>query len=143
LPAGTGIAPFRSFWRRIFYDGIAGQPPQPFSDNAMFWLLSGFANTDRCGDDGDGDRDSCATACWFAIRVIPNLCWHPSYVVCNGLKSTALSCVFVHKLLLYCLFCSVHYGKKQKAALKANSKHVQHLGLLLSNCSWYFAVNKW
>jgi hypothetical protein len=45
--AGTGIAPFRSFWRRIFYDGIDGQPSQPFSDNAMFWLLSGFANTDR------------------------------------------------------------------------------------------------
>jgi hypothetical protein len=44
---GTGIAPFRSFWRRIFYDGIPGQPSQPFSDNAMFWLLSGFANTDR------------------------------------------------------------------------------------------------
>lgn len=47
LLAGTGIAPFRSFWRRIFYDGIPGQPTQPFSDNAMFWLLSGFANTDR------------------------------------------------------------------------------------------------
>jgi hypothetical protein len=45
--AGTGIAPFRSFWRRIFYDGIDSQPPQPFSENAMFWLLSGFANTDR------------------------------------------------------------------------------------------------
>jgi ferredoxin--NADP+ reductase len=45
--AGTGIAPFRSFWRRIFYDGIPNQPTQPFSDDAMFWLLSGFANTDR------------------------------------------------------------------------------------------------
>jgi hypothetical protein len=47
LRTGTGIAPFRSVWRRLFYDGIPGQPSQPFSDNAMFWLLSGFANMDR------------------------------------------------------------------------------------------------
>lgn len=46
VSTGTGIAPFRSFWRRIFFDGINGQASQPFSDNAMFWLLSGFANTD-------------------------------------------------------------------------------------------------
>ncbi|WIA41673.1 hypothetical protein OEZ86_009022 [Tetradesmus obliquus] len=46
VSTGTGIAPFRSFWRRIFFDGIDGQAPQPFSDSALFWLLSGFANTD-------------------------------------------------------------------------------------------------
>lgn len=40
---GTGIAPFRSFWRRIFYDGV---PHKPFAPGALFWLLSGFANED-------------------------------------------------------------------------------------------------
>eukprot|EP00878_Enallax_costatus_P008438 GHUV01008819.1.p1 GENE.GHUV01008819.1~~GHUV01008819.1.p1 ORF type:complete len:176 (+),score=52.72 GHUV01008819.1:479-1006(+) len=46
VSTGTGIAPFRSSWRRIFFDGIPGRPDQPFSDRAMFWLLSGFANQD-------------------------------------------------------------------------------------------------
>lgn len=46
VSTGTGIAPFRSFWRRIFYDGLQGQAAQPFADGAMFWLLAGFANQD-------------------------------------------------------------------------------------------------
>ncbi|KAF8058332.1 hypothetical protein HT031_005649 [Scenedesmus sp. PABB004] len=46
VSTGTGIAPFRSFWRRIFYDALPGQPAQPFADGAFFWLLAGFANTD-------------------------------------------------------------------------------------------------
>ena len=26
VATGTGIAPFRSFWRRLFFDGVPGQP---------------------------------------------------------------------------------------------------------------------
>jgi ferredoxin--NADP+ reductase len=42
VSTGTGIAPFRSFWRRLFYDGLPGGPAY----TGKFSLYSGFANED-------------------------------------------------------------------------------------------------
>jgi hypothetical protein len=39
--AGTGIAPFRSFWRRLFFDAVPGQ-----AYSGRFTLYAGFANAD-------------------------------------------------------------------------------------------------
>lgn len=38
---GTGIAPFRAFWRRLFFENV---PSYKF--NGLFWLFMGAANSD-------------------------------------------------------------------------------------------------
>ncbi|KAI8474033.1 MAG: ferredoxin-NADP+ reductase [Monoraphidium minutum] len=43
VSTGTGIAPFRSFWRRLFYDSVPGSAA---GYKGRFWMLSGFANRD-------------------------------------------------------------------------------------------------
>ena len=41
VATGTGIAPFRSFWRRCFYEDV---PNYKFT--GLFWLFMGVANSD-------------------------------------------------------------------------------------------------
>lgn len=41
VATGTGIAPFRSFWRRIFYENV---PSYKFT--GLFWCFMGVANSD-------------------------------------------------------------------------------------------------
>jgi ferredoxin--NADP+ reductase len=41
VATGTGIAPFRSFWRRCFYEDVPG-----YKFNGLFWLFMGVANSD-------------------------------------------------------------------------------------------------
>jgi len=41
VATGTGIAPFRSFWRRMFYEDIPN-----YKFNGIFWLFMGVANSD-------------------------------------------------------------------------------------------------
>lgn len=41
VATGTGIAPFRSFWRRLFFENI---PSYKFK--GLFWLFMGAANRD-------------------------------------------------------------------------------------------------
>jgi NAD(P)H-flavin reductase len=41
VATGTGIAPFRSFWRRCFYEEVPG-----YKFNGLFWLFMGVANSD-------------------------------------------------------------------------------------------------
>ena len=41
VATGTGIAPFRSFWRRCFYEDV---PSYKFG--GLFWLFMGVANSD-------------------------------------------------------------------------------------------------
>lgn len=41
VATGTGIAPFRSFWRRCFFEEVAG-----FKFTGLFWLFMGAANDD-------------------------------------------------------------------------------------------------
>jgi hypothetical protein len=41
VATGTGIAPFRSFWRRCFYENV---PNYKFS--GLFWVFMGVANSD-------------------------------------------------------------------------------------------------
>ncbi|KAI7845616.1 hypothetical protein COHA_000902 [Chlorella ohadii] len=43
VATGTGIAPFRAFWRRLFCDQVPGHP---HGYQGRFWLLAGFANPD-------------------------------------------------------------------------------------------------
>jgi ferredoxin--NADP+ reductase len=49
VATGTGIAPFRSFWRRLVFDAVPGKGQgghRSFGPHGMFWLLAGFANED-------------------------------------------------------------------------------------------------
>lgn len=50
VSTGTGIAPFRSFWRRLVYDGLPsdhnGSQYRTYGPRGRFWLLAGFANED-------------------------------------------------------------------------------------------------
>ena len=41
VATGTGIAPYRSFWRRCFYEDV---PNYKFT--GLFWLFMGVANSD-------------------------------------------------------------------------------------------------
>lgn len=41
VATGTGIAPFRSFWRRCFYEDVPG-----YKFTGLFWLFMGVANSD-------------------------------------------------------------------------------------------------
>eukprot|EP01025_Chloroclados_australasicus_P022224 TRINITY_DN2300_c0_g1_i5.p1 TRINITY_DN2300_c0_g1~~TRINITY_DN2300_c0_g1_i5.p1 ORF type:complete len:351 (+),score=40.93 TRINITY_DN2300_c0_g1_i5:109-1161(+) len=41
VATGTGIAPFRSFWRRIFYENVSG-----YKFGGLFWVFMGVANSD-------------------------------------------------------------------------------------------------
>ena len=41
VATGTGIAPFRSFWRRCFYENVPG-----WKFDGLFWLFMGVANSD-------------------------------------------------------------------------------------------------
>lgn len=41
VATGTGIAPFRSFWRRCFYENV---PSYKFT--GLFWVFMGVANSD-------------------------------------------------------------------------------------------------
>lgn len=41
VATGTGIAPFRSFWRRCFYEDVPG-----WKFTGLFWLFMGAANGD-------------------------------------------------------------------------------------------------
>jgi hypothetical protein len=41
VATGTGIAPFRSFWRRCFYENVPG-----YKFTGLFWLFMGVANSD-------------------------------------------------------------------------------------------------
>jgi len=41
VATGTGIAPFRSFWRRCFYENVPN-----YKFNGLFWLFMGVANSD-------------------------------------------------------------------------------------------------
>jgi ferredoxin--NADP+ reductase len=41
VATGTGIAPFRSFWRRCFFESIPG-----YKFNGLFWMFMGVANSD-------------------------------------------------------------------------------------------------
>lgn len=41
VATGTGIAPFRSFWRRLFMENVPG-----YKFTGLFWLFMGVANRD-------------------------------------------------------------------------------------------------
>jgi sulfite reductase alpha subunit-like flavoprotein len=41
VATGTGIAPFRSFWRRCFMENVPG-----YKFTGLFWLFMGVANSD-------------------------------------------------------------------------------------------------
>ncbi len=41
VATGTGIAPFRSFWRRCFFENVPG-----YKFTGLFWLFMGAANSD-------------------------------------------------------------------------------------------------
>ena len=43
VATGTGIAPYRSFWHRCFYEEV---PNWKFT--GLFWLFMGAANSDAC-----------------------------------------------------------------------------------------------
>lgn len=41
VATGTGIAPFRAFWRRLFYEKIPGE-----EFKGLLWVFMGVANSD-------------------------------------------------------------------------------------------------
>ena len=41
VATGTGIAPYRAFWRRCFYEDIPN-----YRYTGLFWLFMGVANSD-------------------------------------------------------------------------------------------------
>jgi ferredoxin--NADP+ reductase len=55
VATGTGIAPFRSFWRRMFYDNVPG-----YKFTGLFWVFMGVANSDALLYD-DEIQDMAAT----------------------------------------------------------------------------------
>ena len=66
-----GIAPFRSFWRRLFHDGLPGIPSNPEGPQeaggykGYFWMIAGFANQVwRCGVTVYRGIDEAKQAAW-------------------------------------------------------------------------------
>lgn len=54
VATGTGIAPYRAFWRRLFYEKIPGE-----EFKGLLWVFMGVANSDsKLYDD---EMQACAT----------------------------------------------------------------------------------